>query len=127
MIALVAVLTPLLAEATRRVADVLRHPENRTITRRRRRLAEVTGRPVVIMSSFVRTHAGEGAALLTALRREWDQDQITVILNPANKKLVDYYLRHGAVQNEATWRRLTIPPGQVARSAASMVNRGLSI
>jgi len=41
-----------------------------------------------------------------------------VILNPANKKLVDYYLRHGAVPDAATWRRLTIPPGQVARTAA---------
>jgi len=113
-LALVALLAPLLTEATRRVAHVLRHPENRTIARERRQLAQITGRPVVIMTAFVRTHAGEGAALLAALRREWDQGQITVILNPANEELVDYYLRHGAVLDAVTWRRLTIPPGQVA-------------
>gem|GEM_PF-2393534 len=127
VLALVALLAPLLTEATRRVAHVLRHPENRTIARERRKLAQITGRPVVIMTAFVRTHAGEGAALLAALRREWDQGQITVILNPANEELVDYYLRHGAVLDAATWRRLTIPPGQVAWSAAPAADQNPSI
>ena len=127
VLALVVLLAPLLTEVTRRAAHVLRHRENRTITRRRRRLAQTTGRPALIMTAFVRTKAGEGAALLAALRREWDQDQITVILNPANKKLVDYYLRHGAVLDAATWRRLTIPPGQVAWSAAPAADQNPSI
>ena len=110
-LALLTLLAPLLTEATRRVARVLRHPENRAISRRRRELALATGRPVLIMTAFVRARPGEGAALLSALRREWDRDRVTVILNPANKKLVGYYARHGAVPDTATWRRLAIPPG----------------
>lgn len=110
VLGLVTVMAPLLIEVTRRVVHVLGHPENRTILRRRRQLAQHTGRPVVIMTAFVRTHPGQGAALLAAMRREWDQDQVTVILNPANQELVGYYQRHGAVPDAATWRRLSIPP-----------------
>jgi hypothetical protein len=104
-------LAPLLIEVARRVVHVLRHPENRTIVRRRRQLAQITGGSVVIMTAFVRAHPGEGAALLTAMRHEWDREHVTVILNPANKELAGYYRRHGAVLDAATWRRLSIPPG----------------
>ena len=119
VIALLAFLAPLLFEVTRRVAHVLRHQENRTIGRRRRELADATGRPVLIMTAFVRARPGEGAALLSALRPEWDQDGVTVILNPANQMLVGYYRCRGAVPDAATWRRLTIPPGQTARHSAA--------
>lgn len=111
-VSLGTLLAPLLIEVTRRVVNVMRHPENRTILRRRRQLAQITGRPVVIMTAFVRAHPGEGAALLDAMRREWDQNQVTVILNPANKELVRYYQRHGATPDASTWRRLSIAPDQ---------------
>lgn len=124
VIALLTFLAPLLFEAARRVAHVLRHQENRTIGRRRRELAQA-GRPVLIMTALVRARPGEGAALLSALRPEWDQDGVTVILNPANKKLVGYYRCRGAVPDAATWRRLTIPPGKTAEhSAASRSDDG---
>lgn len=127
VIALLAFLAPLLFEAIRRVVHILRHQENRTIGRRRRELAQATGRPVLIMTAFVRARPGEGAALLSALRLEWDGDGVTVILNPANKKLVGYYRCRGAVLDAATWRRLTIPPGQTAQhSAASLSDDGPS-
>ncbi len=119
VLALLAFLAPLLLEATRRVVHLLRHHENRTIGRRRRELAQATGRPVLIMTAFVRARPGEGAALLSALRPEWDKDGVTVILNPANKKLVGYYRCGGAVPDAATWRRLAIPPGQTAQHSAT--------
>lgn len=109
-VSLGTLLAPLLIEVTRRVVNVMWHPENRTILRRRRQLGQITGRPVVIMTAFVRAHPGEGAALLDGMRREWDRNQVTVILNPANKELVGYYQRHGAVPDAGTWRRLSIPP-----------------
>ena len=126
VIALLTFLAPLLIEVSRRVVHVLRYQENRTIGRRRRELAQATGRPVLIMTAFVRARPGEGAALLSALRPEWDQDGVTVILNPANKMLVGYYRCRGAVPDAAaTWRRLTITPGRTARhSTASLSDDG---
>lgn len=114
VLGLVIPLAPLLIEVARRVVHVLRHPENRTIRRRRRQLAQITGGSVVIMTAFVRAHPGEGAALLTAMRHEWDREHVTVVLNPANKELAGYYRRHGAVLDAATWRRQSIPPGPTA-------------
>src|SRR6478752_2056590 len=110
LLALIGLFVPLLTEVGRRVIRVLRHPENRGMHRRRRELAERTGRPVLIMTALVRTAPGEGAALLAALRTEWNRDDVIVILNPANKSLVDYYERQGAVVDGDSWRRMTIHP-----------------
>lgn len=107
LIALLLLTGPLLVEIARRVAK-LRHQEVRGLGRRRRSLTAISGRPVQIMTSVVRTQPGEGAALLSAVGRRARTDDAVVIFNPANPHLAAYYQRHGARPDGTSWRRMII-------------------
>ncbi len=102
--ALTVVAAPLLVELVARLVRVLRSPEVRSLSGRRRKLA-ASGTPVYVMSSFVRSgRPGEGARLLEALQTEWRRAGAVVLLNPANEAVADYYTRHGAVPDGTTRR-----------------------
>lgn len=111
---------PLLANLAYVVIKLIRIPELRTLNRRRDELAAQSGRPVLVMSSFVRSdRPGEGRRLLDQLRTEWAGSNSTVILNPANQDLAGYYLANGAVPDATHWRRLRIPPCAAAGTASN--------
>jgi len=102
--AVTVVAAPLLVELVARLVPVLRNPEIRSLSGRRRELA-ASGTPVYVMSSFVRSgRPGEGARLLGALQTEWRRVGAVVLLNPANEAVADYYTRHGAVPDGTTRR-----------------------
>lgn len=90
-------MAPLLIELLARIVRLVRISEARTLGHRRRVIADQSDRPVLMMTSFVRSRPGEGARLLRALRAEWDHSGTVVILNPANPALARYYETHGAV------------------------------
>lgn len=98
---------PLLTSLVYLIIKLVRVPELRTLNSRRNELAIQTGRPVLVMSSFVRSHQpGEGRQLLEQLRGEWQTSSTTVLLNPANRALADYYLANGADVDGLSWQRL---------------------
>ena len=91
MLAVVAPMSPLLVELAARIVRLLRTPEARTLGRRHQEIADQSDRPVLMMTSFVRSkQPGEGPRLLHALRTEWDRTGTVVILNPANRALGRY-------------------------------------
>lgn len=98
---------PLLANLGYSIVKLVRAPELRTLHRRRDELAAQTGRPVLVMSSFVRSERpGEGRQLLRQLRIEWSASHTSVVLSPANRALADYYAAQGSMGDGSTWRRL---------------------
>lgn len=100
---------PLLAHLVYSVIKLIRVPQLRTLNSRRRELAARTEQPVLVMSAFVRSHRpGEGRQLLDQLRAEWAVSTTTVILNPANQALAQYYISNGAVHESLSWRLLRI-------------------
>ena len=102
---------PLLVNLTFLILKLARTPELRTLNRRRAELAAQTGRPTLAMTSFVRSSLrGEGSELLERLQTEWAGSSTTVILNPANCALAEYYLTHGAEIDGRSWRRLAFAP-----------------
>jgi hypothetical protein len=118
-IGLLVAFGPILVQLAYLLVKVARTPELRTLNRRRTELARLTGHPTLVMSSFVRsTQRGEGRQLLTDLRAEWASSPTTVILNPANRALADYYIDNGAVVDGPSWRRLLLTavssPGMAA-------------
>ena len=105
--ALLILYGPLLAHLAYLIQRMARTPELRTLNRRRAEIAAQTGRPTVVMSSFVRSsRPGEGHQLLEGLCRDWANTRTIAILNPKNRALADYYIAHGATPDESTWRRL---------------------
>lgn len=102
---------PLLAHLVYSVTKLVRVPELRSMNRRRDELVAQTGRPVLVMSSFVRAHQpGEGRQLLDQLRAEWRTSRAVVVLNPANYAVAAYYTSNGAVVDAVSWRCLRIDP-----------------
>jgi hypothetical protein len=98
---------PLLVHLAFLIYKLARSPELRTLNRRRTELATQTGRPTLAMTSFVRAGVpGEGRQLLERLRTEWVSSSTTVILNPANRALAEYYLTQGAEIDVRSWKRL---------------------
>lgn len=107
--ALCILCSPLLVHLVYSVIKLVHVPELRTLNRRRDKLAAQTGRPVLVMTSFVRSERpGEGQQLLARLRAEWAASTTTVILNPANQALAGYYISNGAVHEGLSWRLLRI-------------------
>lgn len=121
--AVVVIMAPLLVELVARVVRLLRSPEVRSLSARRRELA-ASGGPVFVMSSFVRaSQPGEGARLLRALQQEWQGIGAVVLFNPANETVADYYTRYGAVPDGTSrrvmrfdYRETPTVPGSVYRS-----------
>ena len=102
--ALTIVMAPLLVEVVARVVRLLRSPEVRSLSARRRELA-ASGAPAYVMSCFVRSgQPGDGARLLRALQREWRLAGAVVLFNPANEVVADYYADHGALPDGPTRR-----------------------
>jgi hypothetical protein len=102
---------PLLVHLTFLILKLACTPELRTLNRRRAELAAQTGRPTLAMTCFVRSGLrGEGGQLLERLQTEWAGSSTTVILNPANRALAEYYLAQGAEIDGRSWRRLIFPP-----------------
>lgn len=98
---------PMLIQFGYLLFKIARTPELRTLNSRRAELVKLTGRPTLVMSSFVRSgRRGEGRQLLASLRAEWASAATTVILNPANRALATYYVDNGAVVDGPSWRRL---------------------
>lgn len=98
---------PLLVHLAFLIYKLARSPELRTLNRRRTELATQTGRSTLAMTSFVRAGVpGEGRQLLERLRTEWVSSSTTVILNPANRALAEYYLTQGAEIDGRSWKRL---------------------
>ena len=102
--ALTIVMAPLLVEVVARLVRLLRSPEVRSLSARRRELAAY-GAPAYVMSCFVRSRRpGDGARLLQALQREWRLAGAVVLFNPANEVVAVYYADHGALPDGPTRR-----------------------
>lgn len=120
-IAALGILTgPLLAHLLYSIVKLIRVPELRILNRRRYEIETETGRPVLIMTSFVRSERpGEGWQLLEQLQPAWETSRIIVILNPANQALASYYKSHGAVQVGSSWKLLRLTSAPLEASATS--------
>ena len=114
-IGLLVAFGPVLIHLAYLLFKIARTPELRTLNRRRTEIATLTGRPTLVMSSFVRSgRRGEGRQLLASLRADWASAATTVILNPANRALATYYVDNGAVVDGPSWRRLLFPADSIS-------------
>jgi hypothetical protein len=109
--ALLVIASPLLLEGpVRAVIRLTRDRESLILNRRRHQLAEHG--PAFVMSSFVRSAnqaaAGEGRALLDAMKSEWQAQHAAVIFYPANNALLRYYADEGAVVDVGAKRLMRI-------------------